>query len=245
MQQYGRPDEDEDSDHPVTRHLSPASRLSGPPVRHEEAPLPPARPVQPPRRIVPQAPEEQALEKEVEEDEGAGFDDEGHESLDHSHLFVRPPVHARGPVSQHPVGGGQRYESDEGEDGDEDGDGSENDAPALPVLQRKSVEVPPGRTLPPPPPPAVPPSHHHHLSAPPSDISDSDYDGQALPIRPRHTAVLPAAPTTLATPRHSMLSVPAPEESFLSYGVLSVAVSEPESAEVLDEEEGGKCLFPY
>ena len=238
MQQYGRPDEDEDSDHPVTRHLSPASRLPGPPVSHEEALLPPARPVQPPRRIVPQAPEDQAQEKEVEEDEG-------HESLDHSHLFVRPPVHVRGPVSQHPVGGGQRYESDEGEDGDEDGDGSENDAPALPVLQRKSVEVPPGRTLPPPPPPAVPPSHHHQLSAPPSDISDSDHDGQALPVRPRQIAVLPAAPTTLATPRHSMLSVPAPEESFLSYGMLSVAISEPESAEVLDEEEGGKCLFPY
>ncbi|KAF8802575.1 hypothetical protein BYT27DRAFT_7196501 [Phlegmacium glaucopus] len=236
VQQYGRHDEEEEhTAYPTTRHLSPPSRLPDPPVSHE-APSPPARPAQPPRRIVPQAPEEQ----EEEEEEEAGTDDEGHEGLAPPHLFAVQP---RGPVLQHPVRGGQRYKADEDEDG------SENDAPALPVLQRRSSEA--SSSIPPPTrPPAALPSHvrlhHHHLSAPPSDISepDSDHDGQALPVRPRHTAVTPAAPTPVqgppATPRRSVPSVPANEESLSSYGMPSVAVSEPEpdTEEVLDEEEG-------
>lgn len=244
VQQYGRHDEEEEhSAHPTTRPLSPPSQLPDLPVSHKEAFLPPARPAQPPRRIVPQAPEEQELEEEEEEEEEEATDDEGLRRLVPPHLFARS-VQPGGPILQHPVRrGAQRYEADEDEDG------SDNDAPALPVLQRRSTEV---RSLPPPlPPPAAPPQlhlYHHRLSAPPSDISepDSDHDGQALPVRPRHIA---APPTPLqappATPRRSVPSVPANQESFLSYGMPSVAVSQPETGteEVLDEEEGGKVSF--
>ena len=223
VQQYGRHDAEEEQDaHHATRYLPPLSRLPDPPISHEESPLP-ARPAQPPRRIVPQAPEEQQ-EQEEEEEEEAGSDDE----VVPSHLFVRPP---RG---QHPVTG-RHYEAD-------DGDVSDNDTPALPVLQRRPVDSTP------PPPPAAFPSRHHHLPTSPSDIyeHDSDHDGQELPVRPRHTVVPPTPPTSVfprSTPRRS---VPAPEneESFSSYGMPLLAVSEPpEPREVLDDEEGGKCFF--
>jgi myosin tail region-interacting protein MTI1 len=224
IQQYGR--------HNETR----PSRLPDPLVGHEEAPLSPIRPAQPPRRIVPQAPEEEQGEQEEEdEDEEAGTDDE----VVPSHLFVRPPVEVTGSVSQYP-----------GRDGHDDGDGSENDTPALPVLQRRSIEVPSGRSIPPP----VPPSHlhlnHRHLPTSSSNVyePDSDHDGQALPVRPRHTAVplTPIPPTPVLprpTPRRSVPSAPENGESF--HVMPSVAVSEPEPGEILDEEEGGKCLFLY
>ena len=143
-----------------------------------------------------------------------------------SHLFVRPPR------DQHPVRAGRHYEA-------EDGDGSDNDLPALPVLQRGSVD-----STPPPPPAAL-----HHQPASPSDTyeHDSDHDGHELPVRPRHTAVPPTPPTPVLprpTPRRSIPSAPENEESFsASYGTPLVAVSEPEAGEILDEEEGGKCLF--
>lgn len=240
IQQYGRADtEKEQGAHPATRQLPPPSRLPGAPVTHEEAPPSPARPTQPPRRIVPQAPEEQEQEpeeeEEEEEEEEARTDDD---EFVPSHLFVRP-VQPRGTVSQRSV---------RDEDGDEDG--SDNDAAALPVLQRRSQEEPLERPLLPPPPPVVPLSHHHHtrLTAFPSDVSepDSDHDGQALPVRPRHTAISPAPQTSAQVPtgipRRSIPPVPTNEESFSPYGMPSVAVSEPEPREILDEEEGGKCL---
>jgi myosin tail region-interacting protein MTI1 len=221
VQQYGRHDaEEEHHPHHATRYLPPLSRLPDPPISHEESPLPPARPAQPPRRIVPQAPEEQEREEEEEEEE-AGSDDD----VVPSHLFVRPPR------DQHPVRTGRHYEAD-------DGDSSDNDAPALPVLQRRSVDSIP----PPPPPPAV-----HYLPTSPSDSYEhnSDHDGQELPVPPRHTAVSPTAPPVLLrpTPRRSVPSAPENEESFSSYVTPLVAVSEPEPGEVLDDEEGGKCLF--
>ena len=241
MQQYGRHDAEEQRDaHFATRHLPPPARLPGIPVSREEASSPPARPAQPPRRIVPQVPAEQEQEEVEEEEEEAGSDDdEGDERLVPSHLFVRP-VQPRDPVSQS-VRRGQ----------DEDSD-SENDALALPVLQRRSQEVPPGRSLPPPPPSVMPPSHllhRYHLSTFPSDVSepDSDHDGQALPIRPRHIAIPPTPPTLPTsvqvpppTPRRSVPSFPANKESFSS--LPSVAISD-EAGEILDEEEGGKCLY--
>lgn len=218
IQQYGRHDE-----HSVTR----PSRLPDPLVGHEEASLSPTRPAQPPRRIVPQAPEEEEQGEEEEEDEEAGTDDE----VVPSHLFVRPPVEATGLASRHL--------------GRDDGDCSENDTPALPVLQRRSIEVPSGRTIPPPAPPS-----HLHLPTSSSDVyePDSDHDGQALPVRPRHTAApltpIPSAPIPLRpTPRRSVPSALENGESF--YVMPSVAVSEPEPGEILDEEEGGKCLFLY
>ena len=221
VQQYGRHDEEEEHNpHHATRYLPPLSRLPDPPISHEESSLPPARPAQPPRRIVPQAPEEQ--EQEEEEEEEAGSDDE----VVPSHLFVRPPR------DHHPVRSGQHDEADEG-------DGSENDTPALPVLQRRSVD-----SIPPPPATAL-----HHLPTSPSDNHehDSDHDGQGLPVRPRHTAVLPTPPTPVIirpTPRRSVPSAPEDDESFSSsYVTPLVAVSEPEPGEVLDDEEGGKCLF--
>ena len=224
IQQYGRHDaEEEHNAHHATRYLPPLSRLPDPPISHEESPLPPARPAQPPRRIVPQAPEEQEQEEEEEE---AGSDDE----VVPSHLFVKPPS------GQHPAMAGRHYEAD-------DGDVSDNDTPALPVLQRRSVE-----SIPPPPPLAAFPSRHH-LPTSPSDIyeHDSDHDGQELPVRPRHTAVPPTPPTPSfprPTPRRSVPSAPENEGSFSpSYEMPVVAVSEPEHGEVLDDEEGGKCLF--
>ena len=220
VQQYGRHDVEEDHNaHHATRYLPPLSRLPDPPVSHEESPpLPPARPAQPPRRIVPQAPEEQE-QKEEEEEEEAGSD---HEVVP-SHLFVRPPR------DQHPVGAGQHYEAD-------DGDGSDNDTPALPVLQRRSVG-----SIPPP----LPPAALHHQPTFPSDEHDSDHDGQELPVRPRHTAVSPTPPSPVLlrpTPRRSVPSVPENEQPS-SYGMPLVAVSEPEPGEVLDDEEGGKCFY--
>ena len=223
FQQYGDHDaEEEHNAHLTTRYLPPLSRLPDPPISHEESPLPPARPAQPPRRIVPQAPEEQEQEEEggEEEDEDeAGSDGD----VVPSHLFVRPP---RG---QHPVMAERHYEAD-------DGNGSDNDTPALPVLQRRSVD-----SVPPPLPPTALPSRHH-LPTSPSDKyeHDSDHDGQELPVRPRHTAVSPTSPTPVLlhpTPRRSVPSAPE--------GMPLVAVSEPEPevGEILDDEEGGKCLF--
>ena len=141
----------------------------------------------------------------------------------------------RPPRDQHPVRAGRHYEADD--------DGSDNDTPALPVLQRRSVDsIAPS-------PPAAFPSRHHHLPTSPSEISehDSDHDGQELPVRPRHTAVPPTPPPPVLlrpTPRRSVPSAPENEESFSSsYVTPFVAVSEPEPGEVLDDEEGGKCFF--
>lgn len=217
IQQYGRHGTGEE--HSVMQP-------SEPPVH--EAPLSPARPAQPPRRIVPQVPEEQE-----DEEEEVGTDDE----VVPSHLFVGSPVRARDSVSG---GGGRRFEAD-------DGDG---DTPALPVLQR-SMEVPPGRSIPPSSPSLATPPHlhlrHRRLPTSPPDVyePDSDHDEQALPVRPRHTVVPATSASTSVlprpTPRRSVPSVPTNEESI--YGMPSVAVSEPEPGEILDEEEGGKCLF--
>ena len=242
MRQYGQHDEEEEDDaHPARRQLPPPSRLPGPPPP-ETPPLPPARPAQPPRRIVPQAPEGKER-KEVGEEAGTD-DDEEHEGLVPSHLFVRPPGQlGGGAVPRYPVRGGQRYETVE----DDDGDGSENDTPALPKLQRKLEEVPPERSLPSLPPPQT--SRHRHLATSPTNMSDPDSDhGHVLPVRPRHPAV-PAPPTVVpvtpsVTSRRSVPSIPADEESFSSsYRVPSVAVSEHESEEILDEEEGGNYCF--
>ena len=230
VQQYGHHDAEEDLEehnaHLATRYLPPLSRLPDTPVSHEESPLPPARPAQPPRRIVPQAPEEQ--EQEEEEEEEAGSDDD----VVPSHLFVRPP---RG---QHPVMAGRHYEAD-------DDDVSDNDTPALPVLQRRSVD-----SIPPPPQPTALLSRHP-LPTSPSDKyeHDSDHDGQELPVRPRQATIPPTPPSPVLlrpTPRRSVPSAPENEESFSSsYGMPLVAVSEPEPevGEILDDEEGGKCLF--
>ena len=145
-----------------------------------------------------------------------------------SHLFVKPPS------DQHPAKAERHYEAD-------DGDVSDNDTPGLPVLQRRSVE-----------------SRHHWLCfllviiiylQSPSDIyeHDSDHDGQDLHVCPRHTAVPPTPPTPgfpRPAPRRSVPSAPENEESFSpSCEMPVVAVSEPEPGEVLDDEEGGKCLF--
>ena len=238
LQQYGGSDdvEEEHNAHHATRYLPPLSRLPDPPISHEEEspPVPPARFARPPRRIVPQAPEVQEQEEEEEEAEEAGSDDE----VVPSHLFVRPP---RG---QHPVGSERHYEAD-------DGDGSDNDTPALPVLQRRSTMDSISPPTPPPPPPTAFP--YRHLHSPTSSSTnyehDSDHDGQELPVRPRHTVVPPTPPTPVfprPTRRPSDSSPPKNKEvSPSSYGMPLVAVSEPEPGEILDDEEGGKCLFLF
>jgi hypothetical protein len=67
-------------------------------------------------------------------------------------------IYSRG---QHPVGAGQHYEAD-------DLDGLDNDTPALPVLQRRSVD-----SMPPPlaPPPTALPSRHRYIPKSPIDIN--------------------------------------------------------------------------
>jgi len=122
----------------------------------DETSSPSRRLVSPPRRIVPQVPEEE----NVEEDEGEeGSDQEAYEMQSQSHLFIPPPKE-----KSHTKYGNVQDEDDGA------GDGSENDAPALPVPNRWSAEVSPFK------------------SDPQSDDSfelDSDHDGQPLPVPPR------------------------------------------------------------
>ena len=63
-----------------------------------------------------------------------------------------------------------------------------------------------------------------------------------MPVRPRHTAVLPTTSVFLRpTPRRSVPSAPENEEFFSSYGMPLVAVfvsePEPEVGKILDDEE--------
>lgn len=204
---------------------------------------PPARPPQPPRRIIPQAPEASDDEEEEESDEE--FD----ERLAQSQLFVPPPPSQRASGDILPP---RRQFSH-----DEDGDGSENDAPALPVRQRQSVEVPTARS-----------------PSPPSDYNsepESDHDGPALPILARNassqsstiTTSPPPLPSTspvaqtvqqdsdprpthhvppirraipaAATGQPGSVDYSGPISSPISIPTLSVSGSE----EILDDEEGG------
>ncbi|KJA14491.1 hypothetical protein HYPSUDRAFT_208665 [Hypholoma sublateritium FD-334 SS-4] len=132
---------------------------------------PPARPPQPPRRIIPQAPEASDDEEEQESDEE--FD----ERLAQSQLFVPPPPGQRASGDTLP----RRQFSH-----DEDGDGSENDAPALPVRQRQSIEVPTARS----------PSPSSDYNSEP----ESDHDGTALPILARNVSSQSSTMTTSPPP---------------------------------------------
>ncbi|KAF9483579.1 hypothetical protein BDN70DRAFT_291358 [Pholiota conissans] len=190
--------------------------------------------IQPPRRLIPQAPEEDEV---VEEDDVT--DEEADERLAQSQLFVPPP---RAAAAIPPP----RRQSVREE---EEGDGNESDStPALPYLQRRSVEVPP---------PARSPS-------PPSDYDlepDSDHDGKALPIPPRnvHGHGPPARsappPPPPPPPPQEYQDESEPEEEHVpvrrslshrseeGVGPVSSTLSTPTfsvsgSEEILDEEEG-------
>lgn len=122
----------------------------------DETSSPSRRLVSPPRRIVPQVPEEENVEEDEGEEES---DQEAYEIQGQSHLFIPPPKE-----KSHTKYGNVQDEDDGA------GDGSENDAPALPVPNRWSAEESPFK------------------SDPQSDDSfelDSDHDGQPLPVPPR------------------------------------------------------------
>jgi len=203
-------------------------------------PSPPARPAQPPRRIVPQTPGPQTPENEVEEeedeDEEDDTDEEADERLAQSQLFVPPPTR-RVPGAIPP---NRRYLQDE-----EDGNGSESDSPALPILHRKSLEVPAGR-----------PTHPHASDGHESWDPESDHDGQALPIPPRRTSV-PPPPRVVPPPPPPALhhpppvhrspppSAPAAVAHLLAVSPLHVPrTTSGSSEEVLGEEEGGMKMNP-
>lgn len=173
----------------------------------------PPRQSQPPRRIVPQTPSasDDAGERE-EEDEHS--DEEARYSVSRPQRYVPPPAEQH--VVPHPR---RRFIQDEE---DVEGNGSENDSPALPVRQRRSVEIAPSRSVP----------------APPADEyseTESDHDGQALPIPPRRVASPP-----------TIISSPPPIERHLE----SISLHEQPNPttlsvrqEILDEEEGGTLLI--
>ncbi|KAF9533200.1 hypothetical protein CPB83DRAFT_846035 [Crepidotus variabilis] len=189
----------------VTRsHPSRQASLASEP---EEAPSPPSRQIQPPRRIVPQTPSDDAGDHDEEHS-----DDEDKGSLTQSQRFVPPPQHEY--VEAHPR---RRFIQD---DDDVEGNGSENDSPALPVPHRRSVEVPPVRSIPPPPP------------ADEYSETESDHDGQALPILPRRVAPPPTIVSS-PPPEHQALDVETPSiHDHLTPTSLSAG------REILDEEEG-------
>ncbi|PPQ70453.1 hypothetical protein CVT25_005349 [Psilocybe cyanescens] len=195
------------SNSPASQHLN-------------EAPSPPSRPAQPPRRIIPQAPEQ----FEDEEDEDEETDEEADERLATSQLFVPPPS-GRGPVAIQPRGGRSQDE--------EDGDGSENDTPALPVPHRVSSEALPPKNV----------ARHDDSEA------DSDHDGQALPIPPRRTAVprMAQPPATASQdqegvqhPFHGQRELQAVPsgQNVPRPGQITPSLSVSGSEEILDEEEG-------
>uniref|UniRef100_A0A8H8CHM2 BBC1/AIM3 cysteine proteinase-fold domain-containing protein n=1 Tax=Psilocybe cubensis TaxID=181762 RepID=A0A8H8CHM2_PSICU len=207
---------------------SPPSRPSNPPQPSDavaavpassqhlsEAPPPPHpnRPAQPPRRIIPQAPEH-LNDEEVEEDEET--DEEADERLATSQLFVPPPS-GRGPIAIQPRGGLVQGE-------EEDGDGSENDSPALPVPHRVSVEGVPAK----PPVPA-----HDEDSE-----TDSDHDGQALPIPPRRPVVPRIAPPPFSSSQEEGGQQQQPSQTISPPGQSTPSLSVSGSEEILDEEEG-------
>ena len=170
---------------------------------------------------------------EEEEGEEDDTDEEPDERLAQSQLFVPPPTR-RVPGSIPP---NRRYLQDE-----EDGNGSESDSPALPILHRKSLEVPAGR-----------PTQLPY----PSDGSEnwdpeSDHDGQALPIPPRRTSV-PPPPRVVPPPPppalHHPPSIHCSPQPPAPPAVAHLLATSPRhvprtasrsSAEILDEEEGGK-----
>ena len=206
---------------------------------------PPTRPSQPPRRIIPQAPE--ASNDDDDDEETEEQDEEFDERLAQSQLFVPPP----GQRASGNILPPRRQFSQ-----DEDGNGSENDAPALPIRHRQSVEVATARS-----------------PSPPSDYNsepESDHDGQALPILVRNVSTQPQS-TTLSPPlpptspvaqisrqdsdarstqhvppiRRAIPPAPTGQTDFLDHpGPISPPISTPTlsvsgSEEILDDEEGG------
>ncbi len=167
----------------------------------DEASSPSRRLVSPPRRIVPQVPEEENVEEDEGEEES---DQEAYEIQAQSHLFIPPPKE-----KSHTKYGNVQDEDDDA------GNGSENDAPALPVPNRWSTEVSPFK------------------SDPQSDDSfelDSDHDGQPLPVPPRPVPpprVVPPPPPQRPS-QYEDKPDPDPETS-----------SAPLDTEVMDDDKGG------
>jgi hypothetical protein len=233
VQQFNEANNDGENQEASDEEMLPAS--SDVAITKQPSPPQQGRPAQPPRRVIPQAPEED----EGGEEEDEETDEEIDERLAQSQLFVPPPSGQRAPATIPPR---RQFSRDE-----EDGDGSENDAPALPHLQRRSAEGPPARSL-----------------SPPSDYAsepDSDHDGRALPIPPRNAGGHPPparnAPPPPPPHQESQDDESEPEDARpvrrslserqrtddnagpISPSLLTPAFSLSGSEEVLDEEEGG------
>lgn len=122
----------------------------------------PSDSVPPPRRIIPAIPEEETEQEFVGE---PGSDEETNENIARSHLIIPPPKERNATHLK------QRDIQDEDE--------SENDAPALPVPHRHSMDMRAPRSIP-------------AMQSDSSSEPDTDHDGQPLPVPPRPiTRVVP------------------------------------------------------
>ena len=211
----------------------------------------PPRPAQPPRRLIPQTPQRAQSDDEepdtqrADEEEEQETDDEADERMATSHLFVPPPG-GRGPIAIQPSDFRRGVTQE-----DEDGDGSENDSPALPVPPtRRSVDAPAlGRSV----------SRDYEDDDRDSE-NESDHDGQALPIPLRARESSSSSGGILQPAQHGSPPVPqGPPPSIPLPGRLSqtrsAAAASPElsapsvsvsgSEEILDEEEGGVYFWVF
>lgn len=165
------------------------------------------RSVPPPRRIVPSVPEGNLDRELVEEPES---DEEAGEDLAQSHLFIPPPREKNAEhrnIQEDDVGG--------------DSDGSEYDAPALPVPHRHSTDM---RAR------SIMPSMHSDSSSEP----DTDHDGEALPVPPRPAPLIhrPSRPQeTLQSEDEEPRNLP-----------ISILTPFPLDREIMDEDEGGTSV---
>ncbi|PPR07757.1 hypothetical protein CVT24_003707 [Panaeolus cyanescens] len=173
-------DEDETYEEAATPAPPKAIPLANTSALEEEPASPPTRTAQlPPRRFVPQTPEER------DDDDNEESDEEMNESITASRLFIPPPTGHRSHILEHP---GLRYLQD-----DDDGNGSESDIAPIPVPpQRMSMEMLRTREDA----AAVIAARAGVLDSPRSPRSEyseteSDHDGQPLPIPPRHASGLP------------------------------------------------------
>lgn len=152
---------------------------------------------------MPSAPEGEVDQEYVEEPDS---DEDINDNLARSHLLIPPPKERK----IHP--NIQREEDD---------DDSENDAPALPVPHRRSLDLRSSRSI---------PGQHSDSS---SEL-DSDHDGQPLPVPPRPTVWVVPPVRSQESSRH--------EDEELRNAAISISTPIPLDREVMDEDEGGASL---
>lgn len=140
-------------------------------------------------------------------------DEEVDGDLARSRLLIPPPKERRAVYPTHDI-----RDEDDGAN-----DGSENDAPALPVPHRRSMDMRASRPIP----------------AIQSDGSepDTDHDGQPLPIPPRPITRLPPPPLSRESSQN--------EDEEPRNESINIPTLFPLDREIMDEDEGGTFLLSY